>query len=328
MNAMFQDLPQGRLLAAPVSSPGESLASWVQQVCGAHQYSFQRLTDISRIRPVGSDWDAGVTSSEWARLEAMADLPDVCAEALFSFNVLEGMLPRQRHLLYESAKPRSRWCAICLSTDRIPYLRWEWRLAAVMRCSIHDVTLDEKCPWCNGFLNLHRALLVGGGAAAGVPDLSICGHCGMSLLDMGFKAPEDSPTDSSHQLMKELLDGLRQAYQSDTKQLTLDFNRYREIVAPPTQWRSKSKVGWFSAPMWVDMRIRRLPVPENPSFTLGKVNFAEVPAQKPREPVPRWDDNLRAADRSLLARALQIIRFEKKFPGKAPINSLEESGKR
>lgn len=314
MIVLVHDHPKVKLLAAPFSLPGESVSSWIQQVCGAHQYSMKQLARICGIRPTCWDWDVGVAATDWPKLVKLTDYSGICGEALFSFALLRGQALDRNRFLVDGHKPRSRWCSICLAADTVPYLRWEWRLAGVERCAIHDVVLEDRCGWCGGWLYLHRALLVGGGSAPAVPDLSTCGHCGMSLVDSGTKADE-AYADSSYELVNELLRALKQAYHSTPRQLTFDFERYRRVIEPSDPIPPR--------PVWLDLQINRLPDPSKATVRMCREHFHGGVTPEPLARKARWSARLRPADRLLLARALRVIRLEKKFTG----DELEIAGR-
>lgn len=307
------------LLAASTALPRESPISWVQRLCGDHQYSLHRMSEVSGIRPIAGDWDTGVSPSEWASLLTLTGIEqDCCGEAMHGLTLLNARFPRQSFLLCEESRPRYRWCSICLQTDPVPYLRWEWRLLGVSHCLTHRVPLESQCPWCGEALPVHRSLLVMTGSSMGVPDLATCGCCGMSLFDPegdDDEAHVDSTDEPSRRLMEELLTDLQQAYASDERQLKLDLDPYanavlgRRRVAPLQDPNSAGG----NEHMWTDMCIRRLPIRQPPPFQLNGSEFVDGFAMTANADASRrkWSQLLRPADRLLLTKALQTIRAEK-----------------
>lgn len=297
------------LLARPEPFADESAASWVQRISGAHQYSLRRLSEITNIHPKGADWDADVTNAQWSNFLRLADAKEgSCGEARFAINTLHDRLPYRKHLRKANSLPCYRWCPACLSSDVAPYLRWHWRLAASTHCQVHRRRLEERCQWCKSPLRLHRALLVGGGSAMGLADLSGCGTCGMPLTAEMFAELEDEQEARCHDQISQLVAQLREAYWRDEEQLELDFSQYDDAL---TQQASSSIAAQRGA-FWFDHRIRRIPDPKHQTFQLNGQSFARGGAAPTSERRPfRWTDGLRANDRFKLAVALQVIRKEK-----------------
>lgn len=228
-----------RLLLAEGGCDGETRASWIQRLCGSHQYSFGRLSQISGIKPTKGDWDCEIDVARWRSLLAMAACSvDTCDEAIYGMTALSRRYPARSFLLYESQRPCSRWCTKCLASDAVPYLRWEWRLAAVKTCPVHQVLLSDRCPWCKSPLHIHRALLVASGPNCGVPNLATCGNCGMSLIEAMFRDQEDEEQASpSSELLDELLAQLKLGWREPSRQLELNFERYAATVQVQAPYR-------------------------------------------------------------------------------------------
>ena len=224
-----------RLHSAEGALAGEARASWIQRLCGNHQYSIPRLIQISGIQPTNGDWDRVINNPQWLALLDMAGCPiDTCDEAIFGMTALSRSYPARSFLLYESHMPCSRWCSKCLASDSVPYLRWEWRLAAVKTCSVHQIALTERCPWCSSHMRMHRALLVAYGATWGVPNLATCADCGMSLVEKMFSRQEEMfSKPRSNELMDELLTKLKRGHREPAYQFELNFNRYAAAVQVP-----------------------------------------------------------------------------------------------
>ncbi len=307
------------LVAANPALPRESPLSWVHRLCGDHQYSLHRMSEVSGICPVAADWDTGVSASEWASLLRLTGIEqDCCAEAMHGFAQLSARFPRRRILLYEDIHPRYRWCSICLQEDPVPYLRWEWRLLGLSHCTIHRVPLEDQCPWCGEALQVQRSLLVTTLFSMGVPNLATCGCCGMSLFDSERDIEEpivDSTGEPSRLLMEELLARLQHAYVSDDRQLKLDLDPYVNAVLARPRVDSLAD-RWITGEheiLWDDMCIRRLPMPKPPPLQLNGAVFRDemvTPATAAVD-LGRWSDRLRPADRLRLSAALQAIRAEK-----------------
>ena len=222
---------QPRLLAATDAFHNEARSSWVQRLCGAHQYSISQISEISGVRPPRFDWDRTVGQSQWSNLLELAQRQsDTCAQSIYCLTALERAYGARSVLMYESQRPCSRWCPKCLEADVTPYLRWEWRIAEVKRCTVHNVALDEKCPWCQSRLWIDRSNLVYSGSN-GAHDLRTCSACGMSLVDKRFvvDASAGGTEHNLSQMVYELLAEMREASSRADRQLELNFDRFTHL---------------------------------------------------------------------------------------------------
>jgi hypothetical protein len=287
------------LLAAPTAFVDESPASWVQRVSGAHHYSLRRLTMATKIRPQRFDWDSGVSDNDWGRLLKLSHVPsDSCGEARFGMRMLREQLPKVRHFCHDRDRPSYRWCSACFAEDSTPYLRWEWRLQVVKRCTAHETDLLEQCEWCNSPLTLQRALLVSAGAIPGVPDLATCGTCGMPLTVDCPKEADQSDIETT-----QIIDQIKQHYLHGGRQLEIDFSGYG---CPPRSTELRMGASWFDLSVHRQVSLDQLPFHLNgDSFEADKCRESEVQRRD------RWTDGLRPSDRRRLAEALQIVRGEK-----------------
>lgn len=182
-----------KFIASPEPLPGESRASWIQRVCGAHGYSLKRFCECVGVGPHRIDWDFGVEASHWRGLAADSGRGMQC----FEQNDRDWALIKQLHRhtispFVVDGKPASKWCAACMLTDSTPHLRWYWRIAELQSCPYHDVKLATRCPWCQCCMNLSVAGMVPWGRLRGTANLAGCASCGMPFLADG--SPEPSAT--------------------------------------------------------------------------------------------------------------------------------------
>lgn len=168
-----------RLWAAKPPLAGESCASWVQRLCGDHQYSFQVLGRVLDYLPYRGDWDRPLDAEVWQRLVRLVTFPDfmqIHGEMALLGAMSQTAKPLCRLRLVDK-KPAYRWCPTCFAEDRMPYLRWYWRLDSIRECWVHQSPLCEQCDVCGQALLMHRTRLIGQSASL----LSECAVCGMSL---------------------------------------------------------------------------------------------------------------------------------------------------
>lgn len=175
--------PLGFLHAAPPAFPDESANSWIQRVCGAHQYSVSRLKFILDIGGALLDFDVGATQEEWERILYLTHAPDdTCALGRTELAKMNEVRTSAVLMRSKAKAPKYRWCTRCFETDQTPYLRWRWRIEEVVTCEIHSEPLSELCGCCGGEVSLSFALLVYGAARNAVSMLSECQHYGMFLI--------------------------------------------------------------------------------------------------------------------------------------------------
>ncbi|MDP9911923.1 hypothetical protein J2W27_004047 [Variovorax boronicumulans] len=177
-------MPDVALLATMPPLPHESCASWIQRMGGDHQYSMHKLMQILGVRASNRDWDLPIALVPWLRILAVSgvDQPEY-GYSLRVLSVLTTSLEPSKLLLHSAGRPRYRWCARCLASDPIPYLRWHWRLRLVENCEVHRMALCQVCPWCLAPLWTDSCRLVALGAHGLASDLAHCDRCGMPLRD-------------------------------------------------------------------------------------------------------------------------------------------------
>ena len=150
---------------------GESLSSWFVRTADAHGMSTQHLGAwlMGRGRQVFAEdidrgaWDALIQ----ALSRATGQATDILMQG--TLRVFEGRLwgemPRQgatRWILPVIKNGTYRmgygvqYCARCLATDEVPYLRLHWRLAFVVACPDHACLLQDRCDCCQAPVAVHR----------------------------------------------------------------------------------------------------------------------------------------------------------------------------
>lgn len=150
---------------------GESLSSWIVRTADAHGMSTQQLGRwlMGRGRQVFTEdvdrgsWGALVNALSLATGQT-TDCLVQCTLRAFEGG-LWGEMPRQgatRWILpvIKSGTQRAghgvQYCAHCLASDEIPYLRLIWRLAFVVACPDHACLLQDRCDHCQAPVAVHR----------------------------------------------------------------------------------------------------------------------------------------------------------------------------
>jgi hypothetical protein len=177
-------MPKVALLATMPPLPDESCASWIQRAGGSHQYSMAKLMQILDVRAPRRDWDLPIPLGAWLRILALTGMfHPKHGYSLRVLSILTTHIDAAKLLLHSAGRPHYRWCARCLASDRVPYLRWQWRLGMVEICEVHRAALSQVCPWCSEPLWMDSCRLVAYGARGLAVDLAHCDRCGMPLHD-------------------------------------------------------------------------------------------------------------------------------------------------
>lgn len=188
--------PEVKLLAAKPALPDESFASWIQRVCGDHQYSMPTLIRTIGYKPRMRDWDLPIPHTVWERVHQLLSLgPEHDHPSLSTLGTLCYHIYPAQLLWHKRRTPRYRWCRDCFKRDKTPYLRWFWRLSALTWCPFHGRWLSEICPTCGAPLLLRSSRLVASGRYGQASTLAHCDSCGMPLREPAppRKVEKDGP---------------------------------------------------------------------------------------------------------------------------------------
>lgn len=321
-----------RLLAAPMPLPEESLASWIQRVAGAHQYSMPRLKEVLAVDVVGNDWDTAMGEASWNRIvQVMGIDPGPQRRALRALSLICTAHPAPSLLLTSGGKPRYRWCVRCLASDHAPYLRWHWRLAEVERCWTHALKLADACPWCQAPMQVHRARLVMVGRGGWALTLADCDLCGGPLTVSRAKL-NSSFTAYQWHLRNELnpfrgIGGevpMQLAHATVDRFLAVVRDKHVVTESPGQKQEAevkKRKANARSRALACNDRLRVLRE-KNLEWRLNANSFVISPAAAAplSRRVMRWSWSLSAEGRCAVAKALWAVRSEMRS---APIKQRE-----
>ena len=163
-------LPRG-----PSPLPGEFLGSWVARAAVMNGYEPRYLAAWLRTGKHTHQWFLFPIHQVLTRLAKASGVDDRELELMAFSQDLElceypfvhqkdagnWIIPVPNH---ESARPSlTQLCPDCLSTDRIPYLRKDWRYAFITHCPLHRTRMLSQCPDCgraiNPFEEVHQDLI-------------------------------------------------------------------------------------------------------------------------------------------------------------------------
>ena len=327
--------PKASLLATMPPLPDESCASWIQRMAGDHQYSMQRLMDILGVRASRRDWDLPIPLVAWLRILAVAGVRHPKYEySLRVLSVLASHIEPVKLLLHSAGRPRYRWCAYCLASDLVPYLRWYWRLHAIKICEVHRVALWQVCPSCSEPLWMDSCRLVAYGAHGLALDLAHCDRCGMPLHDE--QEPSRARALRTNKLVWRSLKFFRDPWTDpDAESISRQVMHFAGAAGLPAAIRRRvpARLGsgtdvvlsrWLiGAPSGVTAAYARAKTnaarlryawDQTNRWTLNARSFRTDAARAPDSEMPniRWDWHLDGGERLELARALRTIRREKR----------------
>lgn len=168
--------------------PDELLSSWLVRAALSHGCDPLSLT--SQIWPVWRVWtrdiDRGISRERLIPLSTLSGIPVEAFERAALSNIIPGISSKPLNpnqpwpwLLGLGTRNRKhrgglQLCPICLSEDKKPYYRVQWRFAWHTCCIRHESYLYDQCPVCHAAIEPQRLT---------APDRSptICATCQMDL---------------------------------------------------------------------------------------------------------------------------------------------------
>lgn len=299
-----------RLWAAKPPLAGESCASWVQRLCGDHQYSFQVLGRVLGYLPNRGDWDRALDAEVWQRLVRLVTFPDFMQ--IHGEMALLGAMSQTGKLVcrlrFVDNKPAYRWCPTCFTEDQTPYLRWYWRLDSIRECWVHQSPLCEQCDACGQALFLHRTRLTGQSASA----FSECAVCGMSLTS-------PMASDGSYdRVLQRKLKSLFAPWWSSTGNRHIDAR-----LVPKFRFLIDERVWLATARFEANVRRREKLLKQEKFWVLDANCFRQDATLKVDKDVAfraPWQWKLTPRRRVAVADALRSIRAERRAKSEAEID--------
>lgn len=179
---MTAPVPTQILYRVPAVINTESLASWLSRLALAQGCTIHQIRKFLKIKDQDTD------------LFLSTNIPNTLATACNlhpdEFIVIRRVMSQLHQinengvsfLLNSDGKPRSRYCPLCLKSDRVPYFRLEWRFNPWRWCPVHSCLLEDLCPNCHGLIRTPFNMINAGPGRSGIPTLSYCHSCGQSLL--------------------------------------------------------------------------------------------------------------------------------------------------
>ena len=312
-----------QLLATPLPLAEESFASWIQRIAGDHQYSMKRLVEIVGYQPERRDWDLPIPAEDCRGILAMAGISrSQRRDSLFALAVLGKQVEPSRFLLDDAGRPRYRWCAACLASDAVPYLRWHWRLAVVRECWRHRTALEEVCSWCASPVLLHRARLVQIGSGGMANTLAQCDRCGLPLVSLQIHGARYNRT-LQHKFRKCASAAVTESGRATVDQIFASILTFVSLAKlhsawivrgddracePPTMTLARSRAAQCLA------RLRVARTGQLERWTLNAETFAnpEAADSAAGKPYIHWSWRLGHTGRTQVAKALRLIRTEQR----------------
>ena len=176
-----------RWLAYPKIHTDELFSSWLIRV--AHEFGCDPIDLTSSLWPNFRAWtidiDRQIDAEKLSILLALINEKDVYFNNSFlkqHFNHVSNKLHSNANwswVIPHGIRNRRQitgiqFCPMCLSTDKNPYFRLNWRIAWYTCCEKHKVNLIEKCEKCNLPHQPHRVEVING-------NNYVCFNCGFNL---------------------------------------------------------------------------------------------------------------------------------------------------
>lgn len=318
----------GKLLATPTPFFDEAPSSWVQRICGAHQYSITRFLSVLMLPSDFRDFDLRLSSEQWEELLRLTDVATrPCWRAIEAYVATRMISGRPPWLIGPKNEPTYRWCPQCFACDSVPYLRWWWRFEEATHCPYHACELLGKCAFCEKPLLLKRAMLTQAGSVAPADTLAHCHGCGMPLFDplAALHGGASGLSTAQHRI-----DPVRLLLKQEGG-LQLSFHVHDDVCldAPINRSRNISSWGYKGVRFLREMNLVSAisyPVPKHKRL----LSFDEK-GIKDLQGIERWCGNLSLAirdvtranpeRRSRLAYALRVFREEKRALGILPVGA-------
>ncbi|WP_408461645.1 TniQ family protein [Paraburkholderia fungorum] len=267
-------------MIAPEIHTTESPASWILRICRMHAVNYPTLMKAFGL-PCYADPDVALDGPTLCRIGAGTAVARNETLRLGSIFRSIRACPSLGVLLHrdESGTPAYKFCDHCLSCDKHPYLRLEWRIAGLNTCLIHRVRLKSRCWSCSATLQSTRTRLssLGDGRT-----LANCTKCLVHLPDSRV-ADEDGEElqDSDISFQKSLVAAVLRGYFYVTgcdMQLPLGFlawlletGQYRPMAQPQISGELEPPLvaaavrGLYSS--YIDRSLRRAWFAETAEFS-------------------------------------------------------------
>lgn len=209
--------PRDRVVTGPWPArikpfENESLSSWLVRASFANFATPSQLTNY--LWPYWRAWTRDVDRELEARQLSDLTLASGLSNTVISNLTLKPLITPifnsktlsqttpwkwviQRGTRNRNTHRSTQFCPSCLQTDRIPYLRLNWRLSFITVCTVHRVELLDCCPHCQASIEIHK---LERGA------LKFCAHCRWDISDVVPARCEDELLNMTQRLVDQLDD--------------------------------------------------------------------------------------------------------------------------
>ena len=224
----------------------ELLSSWIIRLAHAHSLHVERF----RVEIFGSDimiWNRDIDKyavfTVYNRLSEVTgtDYCEVIKASLSSYQgiIFEniGVNNASRWLIplgiYHRVRRRNglMYCPKCLSDDRQPYFRKDWRLSFITVCRAHRINLRDSCPYCQSSIIPHRVDMGSRGILTNETFIYTCWHCGYDLRNtLASKEADKKLIEFQAWLEKTMSLGYVDFNANPSMHSIVFFNGFRELI--------------------------------------------------------------------------------------------------
>ena len=150
-----------QLPIAPRPVPSELFSSWILRVASGNCISLRELFEaVESIYPEAHVIESLDLSLPPSFLRALSRFCRVPVRTLQALDLRQRLPHLEKALLlrfsggdpFSSRRKECRvgyaFCPLCLASQDVVHVRWEWCFASVIRCSVHRIPLHLGCPVC------------------------------------------------------------------------------------------------------------------------------------------------------------------------------------
>jgi hypothetical protein len=172
----------------------ESPASWLARTCQLHCFSFNFIFQALRLTPP-KDADIVAYDKLFRRFAYSSNMPPSHLSGIskwFEPLVSSGKSGQAVHKEINKS-PYTHFCPHCLSKDKIPHWRPQWRLKFWQVCPEHQCKMVDECPECGEHQHTNKINLKLDSDAT-ERALQYCVHCSADLTEAISAPLMDSAT--------------------------------------------------------------------------------------------------------------------------------------
>lgn len=186
MEPVASDTRWGHLVNVPAPQFYEAASCWLSRLALSQGADLRELLRFIGLKNM-SDIDRRLHSSSLQAIRDMCNLPrsalDVHERVMVGLESM-GAVGERYLVTAKAARPRFRYCPLCLSEMHTPYFPIHWRFVAWRWCPDHDCLLEDACPHCGSEIVFPTDIACSVAGKLGYGFLNRCLSCGADLSEI------------------------------------------------------------------------------------------------------------------------------------------------